>query len=101
MISKIFWGICRVIGFISLLLLGMAGTVRANELTWDFILRPSDIVVGPTRKNLHPRRHWKWAFDQGGAFEVAVRKSAFPVPAPHCRMDYLILSMPLYYPETP
>jgi len=41
-----------------------------------------------------------WEFNSG-EFEVAVKKTAIPVSAPQCRMDYLILRMPVYYPEGP
>jgi hypothetical protein len=78
------------------------GVACADPLTWTFTLRPADIIVGQNLQKLHAPRHWNWEFDeQNGKFEIAVRKSAFPVPAPQCHMDYLILSMPLYYPETP
>ena len=47
------------------------------------------------------RRHrWVWEFN-AGEFEVAVRKTAIPVSAPQCQMEYLILRMPVYYPENP
>jgi hypothetical protein len=78
------------------------GLACAEPLTWTFTLRPSDIIVGQNLQKLHTPRHWDREFDErDGKFEIAVRKSAFPVPAPQCRMDYLILSMPVYYPENP
>ena len=80
----------------------VVGAARADELTWTFSLRPNDIVAGSTLQKLRSRHHWKWEFnEQIGTFEIAVRKAAFPAAAPQCRMDYLILSMPSYYPETP
>jgi hypothetical protein len=78
------------------------GIACADQSTWTFVLHPADIVAGPNLQKLHSRHDWNWKFDErDGKFEVAVRKSAFPIPAPQCRMDYLILSMPLYYPENP
>jgi hypothetical protein len=80
----------------------IAGAAHADPVTWNFVLRPNDIVVGPSLQKLHTRHHWNWEFDQqDGKFEIAVRKAAFPAGAPQCRMDYLILVMPLYYPENP
>jgi hypothetical protein len=74
----------------------------AESFEWTVPLRASDIVVGEGLRKLHTRHHWIEEFDeQNGKFEIAVRKSAFPVAAPQCHMDYLILDMPLYYPETP
>jgi hypothetical protein len=80
----------------------VAGTAHADPVTWSFILHPDDIVAGPSLQKLPTRRHWNWQFDEpAGTFEIAVRKVAFPATAPQCRMDYLILSMPSYYPENP
>jgi len=80
----------------------VAGAASADPLTWSFILRPGDIVAGPTLQKLPTRRHWSWEFDgRDGTFEIAVRKTAFPAASPQCRMDYLILGMPSYYPENP
>jgi hypothetical protein len=72
---------------------------RAAGPGWTVVLRAGDFVVGPDLQKLSARR-WAWNSD-GGQFEVAVRKSAIPVPAPQCRMEYLILKMPAYYPENP
>lgn len=62
--------------------------------SWTLTLSPEDIVIGSKLKKIHTRHHWS----QG---EVAIRKRAIPIPAPGCRMDYLILTIPLYYPEHP
>lgn len=80
----------------------IAPAARADQLTWTFVLRPGDIIAGPSLQKLNSRHHWNWEFDQwGGTFEIAVRKAAFPAASPQCRMDYLILGMPLYYPDNP
>jgi hypothetical protein len=83
------------------LLASAAGPAFARDQTWTVILHPADIIVGPALDKLQTRHHWLAQFDKDGRFEVALRKSASPVPAPECRMPYLILLMPLYYPETP
>ena len=89
--------------FLVLVAIGFGvGIADAGEFEWTFILRPPDMVAGaePAKAAGAPplamgiRR-------QGGKFEIAVRKSAFPAAAPQCHMDYLILGMPLYYPENP
>jgi hypothetical protein len=77
------------------------GVAGASSFEWSLILHPSDVVAGESLQKLQTRHHWKWEFDDQGKFEIAVRKSAFPVAAPQCHMDYLILGMPLYYPENP
>src|SRR5262245_58298346 len=60
-----------------------------------------DLCPTPFRYHRRTGASWQWTFDQNGTFEVALRKSAFPAPAPQCRMPYLILAMPNYYPENP
>ena len=60
---------------------------------------PTTLLLVLTLPKLNTRHHWKWKFEDG--FEVAVRKSAIPIPAPKCRMDYLILTIPSLYPESP
>lgn len=69
----------------------------ADTPTWTATLKPGDFTIGPSLATLNNRHRWRWRFEQG--FEVAVRKSAIPIPAPQCRMDYLILTIPSYYPE--
>jgi hypothetical protein len=79
-----------------------AAALAAQDSTWTIALHPSDFVVGPALKQLRTRHAWVADFnDQSGAFQVALRKTAVAIPAPHCRMDYLILEIPFYYPETP
>ena len=65
------------------------------------MLNSTNVIVGEALAKLQTRHEWQWRFDVNGKFEVALVKSASPVPAPQCRMPYLILAMPLYYPETP
>jgi hypothetical protein len=71
----------------------------AEAKEWTVVLHADDIVVGPALEKLNSRHHWAWKFT--GGFEVAVRKSAIPIPTPKCRMDYVMLTMPVYYPENP
>ncbi len=84
------------------LILGPAAIAAAEEPAWTIVIHPADFVIGAALKTLRTRRAWNAAFDQRwGAFEVALRKSAVTIPAPQCRMDYLILTIPSYYPENP
>jgi hypothetical protein len=72
------------------------------EPVWTIALKPSDFIVGPALGQLHARRTWTPEFDaQAGSFEVALRKTAVAIRAPKCRMDYLLLTIPSYYPENP
>jgi hypothetical protein len=74
----------------------------APEPAWTIVLQAKDYVIGDALKRLQSRRAWVTAFDErSGSFEIAVRKTAVPIPAPRCRTDYLILKIPFYYPETP
>ncbi len=68
--------------------------------SWTTVLHAADFIAGPDLQKLNTRHKWKWRLNEGD-FEVAVRKSALSVPAPQCRMDYVILTMPTYYPEGP
>jgi hypothetical protein len=87
---------------VTIAILTLSAGIHADPLTWTFVMHPSDMIAGPDLQKLSTRHHWDWKFDeQGGKFEIAVRKPAFPAPAPQCHMDYLILDMPLYYPENP
>ena len=90
----------KILIALPIIMLGVA-IANAGPFEWTLALRPSDVVAGASLQKLRTSHHWKWEFDDQGKFEVAVRKSAFPAPAPQCRMDYLILGMPLYYPENP
>ncbi len=85
---------------VAALVLLACGECAAAEGSWNVVLRANDVILGQDMQRLNPRRNWAWRFD-AGVFEVAVRKSAVPIPAPQCRMDYLILRMPAYYPENP
>jgi hypothetical protein len=92
----------RSIGFLIVCLFAcVAGAAAAPGPVWTLTLHPSEVIVGEALAKLQTRHEWQWRFDDSGKFEVALAKSASPVPAPQCRMPYLILAMPLYYPETP
>jgi hypothetical protein len=92
----------RSIGFLAIGLLAyLTGTAAAQSPIWTITLHASDVIVGDALTKLHTRHQWQWRFDDNGKFEVALVKSASPVPAPQCRLPYLILAMPVYYPETP
>ena len=66
------------------------------------MLHAKEYVIGDSLKRLQTRRAWVADFDDRlGGFEIAVRKTAVAIPAPQYRMDYLILKIPFYYPETP
>jgi hypothetical protein len=92
----------RAIGFLTACLFAcVSGAVAAPSPVWTMTLHPADVIVGEALAKLKTRHEWQWRFDNDGKFEVALVKSASPVPAPQCRMPYLILAMPLYYPETP
>jgi hypothetical protein len=70
--------------------------------SWTIVLHPTDFVIGAALAQLHTRRTWPAGFDeQSGAFEIALRKKAVAIPAPHCRMDFLILDIPFYHHDTP
>ena len=92
----------RSIGFLIVCLLAyVTGAAAVQGPIWTMTLRPADIIAGEALAKLKTRHEWQWRFDSNGKFEIALAKSASPVPAPQCRMPYLILAMPLYYPETP
>jgi hypothetical protein len=78
----------------------LAAVAGAAGGKWNLVLQPEDVVAGEALQKLNTRRRWAWKF-VSGRFEVAVRKSAVPVKAAKCRMEYLILTMPVYYPENP
>jgi hypothetical protein len=75
----------------------------ADEVAaWTIVLRPADFVVGAALAQLRDRHTWVAGFDErSGAFEIALRKKAVAIPAPRCRMDFLILAIPFHYPENP
>lgn len=92
----------RSIGVLAVCLFaGVTGAAAAQSPVWTISLHPSEIIVGEALTKLQTRHQWQWRFDDNGKFEVALAKSASPAPAPQCRMPYLILAMPLYYPESP
>jgi hypothetical protein len=83
-------------------LLLMLRAANGEEAAWTIVLHSGDFVIGDALKNLKTRHTWAPGFDESwGAFDVALRKNAAAVPAPRCRMDYLILRIPTYYPENP
>ena len=72
------------------------------DAAWTVTLNPSNFILGPALRQLHTRRSWVAGFDdQAGGFEVALRKTSVAIQAPKCRMEYLILEIPTYYPENP
>jgi hypothetical protein len=75
------------------------GPARAEDPAWTIVLQPKDYLVGASLSGLKTRHRWVAGFD--GGFEVAVSRRAVPIPSPQCRMDYLILTIPVYYPENP
>ncbi len=83
----------------ALLAVLLSTAMPAQEWTWTAVLHADDFLAGEELQKLQTRHRWRWQF--GSEFEVAVRRSAIPVPSPKCRMDYLILVMPTYYPESP
>jgi hypothetical protein len=84
------------------LALAQSSAVAAEEApAWTLVLRPADVVIGAALAKLPARRAWVAEVDAQGAFEIAVRKKAVPIAAPQCRIDWLILKIPFYYPETP
>jgi hypothetical protein len=79
-----------------------AAPASADEVpAWTIRLHPADFVIGAALAQLRTRRTWAAAVDEQGGFEIALRKKAVAIPAPSCNMDFLILKIPFYYPETP
>jgi hypothetical protein len=78
-------------------------TAATNDVgAWSISLLPTDFVIGAELAHLGTRRTWATGLDErSGAFEIALRKKAVTVRAPGCRMDFLILTIPFYYPENP
>ena len=86
----------------SLLSWAPAAVSAAERASWTVVLRPTDFVVGEALGQLHTRRQWMSGFDERtGVFEIALRRKAVVISAPRCRMNYLILTIPVYYPENP
>jgi hypothetical protein len=88
---------------LAMLLLPAASAAPADEVpAWTITLRPGDAIVGSALAQLRTRRTWASGFNEtSGGFEIALRKKAIAIPAPSCKMDFLILTIPFYYPETP
>ncbi len=86
----------------SILASAPAASAADEVAAWTITLRPTDFVVGTALARLHTRRSWAAGLDEhSGAFEIAVARKAVTIPAPRCRMDFLILTIPFYYPENP
>jgi hypothetical protein len=87
---------------ISILTCISAAAPAEEVAAWKIMLRPTDFVIGAGLAQLRSRRTWAPGFDErSGAFEIALRKKAVTIPSPRCRMDFLILTIPSYYPENP
>lgn len=85
-----------------LLVQSLAALAAATEPAWTITLNRSNFIIGPALQQLRTRHAWTVGFnEQGRGFQVAVRKTSVAIPAPRCRMDYLILEIPSYYPENP
>jgi hypothetical protein len=86
----------------SVLVCAPAASAADEVAAWTITLRPADFVIGAALAKLHTRRSWAAGLDEStGAFEIAVVRKAVTIPAPQCRMDFLILTIPFYYPENP
>jgi hypothetical protein len=85
------------------LILAACGRATADAAIkeWTVRLRADDIVVGQQLEKLKSRHHWVWRFNTEivDGFDIAVRKSAIPILATKCRMDYLILTTGAPYSE--
>jgi hypothetical protein len=77
------------------------GPAASADEAWTIVLHPKDYVIATALARLKTRHHWVEQFDASGNFEVAVARGAVSIPSPQCRMDYLILKIPFYYPENP
>jgi hypothetical protein len=85
------------------MLLCAPATAATNDVAaWSISLLPTDFVIGAALAHLGTRRTWATGLDErSGAFEIALRKKAVAIRAPGCHMDFLILTIPFYYPENP
>lgn len=100
--AKCFQKILTTITIMTMLDWASPAISAAEAARWTLVLHPKDFVIGNALSRLHTHRRWIAEFDENsGAFEVALRKQAASIPAPQCRMDYLILTIPNYYPENP
>ena len=73
----------------------------AEGAAWTIVLHPKDYVIGVELGQLKTRHHWIDRFEDDGGFEIAVSRHAVAIGSPQCRMGYLILKIPFYYPENP
>ena len=94
--------ILRTLATMSVLAVAPIAAVADDIPSWTITLRPGDFVIGASLAQLHTRRAWTSGFDdKQGGFEIALRKTSVAIPAPQCRIDYLVLTIPFYYPENP
>ncbi len=54
----------------------------------------SSTIVPPNYQNSQWRPETNSVFGEGGMFEVFIRAADFPIPAPRCNGDWIILRMP-------
>jgi hypothetical protein len=68
-----------------------------------FVLTPENCELTVPLSERFPKydKTNEYSFSDGGQFEVFIRKSQFPVSAPHTNRDYLILRMPWTNPALP
>jgi hypothetical protein len=79
-----------------------AELAQAETPEWTLTLHASDFLIGPPLARLGVHRSWRSSFDDHiGTFEIALRKTAAPAPVVGCPADFLVLTMPNYYPENP
>ena len=67
-----------------------------------FTLTPQNCelaVPSSERKNKYGESN-QFSFSEGGQFEVFIRKTVFPIPAPHTESEFLILRMPWTDPSS-
>jgi hypothetical protein len=97
--------IVRRVGLVVLSSLALSGLefgpAAGQDAAWTIVLHPKDFVVGSALSRLKTRHQWDGRFGASGSFEVAVLRTAVAIPSPKCRMDYLIVRIPFYYPENP
>jgi hypothetical protein len=85
-----------------ILICAPAAAATDEVAAWSISLLPTDFAIGAALAHLGTRRAWATGFDErSGAFEIALRKKAVAIRAPRCQMDFLILTIPFYYPENP
>jgi hypothetical protein len=85
-----------------LLVQSPAAVAAGAEPAWTITLNRWNFIVGPALQQLRTRHFWiVGPNEQGRGFQVALRKTSVAIPAPRCRMDYLILEVPSYYSESP